>query len=253
MAASSAHAGANGEVHEPGHSPPGDAGGAHGHGADVVDTFAFQQVEMSSSAVHALKIGALMVCIFLFLQLAEIASAVEGTKIEQETQLEHYGIFLMLVLLVLGMVSGYVLEELHINFIAEAGGVLTVGIIAGWLIVEDEETGMASDSSGELENVTKFDVNFFFLMLLPPIILDAGFNMDEMQRRKLFQNIGGVCACAFGGTLISTMAIALIMYSSGEVASVVEANIGDAMSPYNGFTFLESLIFVSTQAILTTT
>ena len=243
MAASAAHAGG---AHEPGHGPP--AGDAHGHGGhnDVAETFEFQNVEMSSGAASAVKSVVILIVVFVFLQLFEIASAVEGTKAEQEKQLEHYGIFLMLVLLVLGMISGYVLEELHINVVAEAGGVLMVGIIAGWLIVEDEETGLAKDSSGELEHVTKFDVNFFFLMLLPPIILDAGFNMDEMQRRKLFQNIGGVCACAFGGTLISTVAIALIMWGVGESSQVVDEVVaGDPMSNSMGFTLTESLIFGS--------
>ncbi len=238
-----------GHAGEPGHAPP--AGHGHGGHDDVAETFAFQDVEYSSTAKNAFKSIAVLLLVFVFLQLTEIASAVEGTKAEQEKQLEHYGIFLMLVLLVLGMISGYVLEELHINVIAEAGGVLMVGIIAGWLIVEDEETGVAMDSTGELEHVTKFDVNFFFLMLLPPIILDAGFNMDEMQRRKLFQNIGGVCACAFGGTLISTILIALTMYAAGEAAQVVEKPLNDAdikhddMSNTLGFTLTESLIFGS--------
>eukprot|EP01043_Picozoa_sp_COSAG02_P045816 COSAG02_NODE_4227_length_5610_cov_4.036654_4_plen_805_part_00 len=240
---------AAGHAGEPGHAPPG----GHGHGGhdDVAETFAFQDVQYSSTAKNAFKSIAVLLLVFVFLQVTEIASAVEGTKAEQEKQLEHYGIFLMLVLLVLGMISGYVLEELHINVIAEAGGVLMVGIIAGWLIVEDEETGVAMDSTGELEHVTKFDVNFFFLMLLPPIILDAGFNMDEMQRRKLFQNIGGVCACAFGGTLISTILIALTMYAAGEAAQVVEEPPNpldrkhDDMSSTLGFTLTESLIFGS--------
>ena len=75
-----------------------------------------------------------MLFVFVFLQLTEIASAVEGTKAEQEKQLEHYGIFLMLFLLLIGMVSGYVLEMFHINWIAEAGGVLLVGLLAGWFV-----------------------------------------------------------------------------------------------------------------------
>ena len=235
-----------GHAAEPGHAPPG--GGGHGHGGhdDIAETFAFQNVEMSSTSKTALKSIVLLCFVFVFLQLTEIASAVEGTKAEQEKQLEHYGIFLMLVLLVLGMVSGYVLEELHVTVVAEAGAVLVVGIIAGWLIVEDEDSGLAKDSSGELEHVTKFDVNFFFLMLLPPIILDAGFNMDEMQRRKLFQNIGGVCACAFGGTLISTILIAFSMYAVGEAAQVVDEVVsGDIMSSSQGFSLTESLIFGS--------
>ena len=209
-------------------------------------TFAFQEGEEGSKAVRYVKGFLIFAVVIVVLQLMELASAVEGTKWEQEKQLEHYGIFLMLFLLLIGMVSGYVLEMFHINWIAEAGGVLLVGLLAGWLIKEEEETGIGRDATGELQNVTKFDVNFFFLMLLPPIILDAGFNMDEMQRRKLFQNIGGVAACAFGGTLISTVTIATIMYATGNIGNVIameETVAGDSFSPDNGWTFLESLIF----------
>jgi sodium/hydrogen exchanger 8 len=158
--------------------------------------------------------------------------------------LEHYGIFFQLFVLVVGMVAGYGLEQYHVTVVAEAGGVLMVGLIAGWLMTKDEETGLADDNAKELEHVATFDVNFFFLFLLPPIILDAGFNMDEMQRRKLFQNIGAVCCLAFGGTLISTIAMACIMHWFGSVAVVTEDAAGGAAFP-EGMTWVESLVFGS--------
>ena len=38
--------------------------------------------------------------------------------------------------------------------------------------------------------MARFDERFFFFVLLPPIIFEAGYNM---QRRKFFQNIGAIC------------------------------------------------------------
>ena len=61
--------------------------------------------------------------------------------------------------------------------------------------------------------------------------------MDEMQRRKLFQNIGPVCGLAFGGTLISTMTIAGIMWWGGSGVTMTQDG--------NGMTGLESLVFAS--------
>eukprot|EP01052_Picozoa_sp_SAG31_P062633 SAG31_NODE_21609_length_545_cov_1.062780_1_plen_118_part_01 len=105
----------------------------------------------------------------------------------------------------------------------QAGAALLLGLVAGLIIklnqpvitLEEEEVlqgkvadQRAEEAENELKHVAEFDTEFFFLFLLPPIILESGINMDKMQRRKLFQNIGAVCGLAFVGTLISTFLIA---------------------------------------------
>eukprot|EP01048_Picozoa_sp_COSAG05_P017261 COSAG05_NODE_2328_length_3230_cov_2.151070_1_plen_55_part_00 len=52
--------------------------------------------------------------------------------------------------------------------------------------------------------MARFDERFFFFVLLPPIIFEAGYNM---QRRKFFQNIGAICVYAFVGTTLSASII----------------------------------------------
>ena len=222
---------------EPGMAPPVDYGGElHTHGDESV--FIHEEVEAASNLVKVIRVFVMVGMLLAMLQLSEVASAMSAdAESGQEHDLEHYGIFFQLFLLIIGMVVGYALEVKEVTVLAEAGGVLLVGMLAGFLIQEDESDGYAHDSSRELTHVSQFDVNFFFLFLLPPIILDAGFNMDEMQRRKLFQNIGPVCGLAFGGTVISTLAIATLMKVLGGVAVMTEN--GD------GMTWLESLIFGS--------
>jgi hypothetical protein len=87
-------------------------------------------------------------------------------------------------------------------------------------------------------NVAKFDTEFFFLLLLPPIIFEAGYNM---QRRKFFSNIGAVCMYAFVGTLVSTVLIAGVVYlvsQSTGTGGIFAATAAE--EPFNG---LEAAIF----------
>ena len=75
-------------------------------------------------------------------------------------------------------------------------------------------------SSGPVHNMLQdFNTEIFFYVLLPPIIFEAGYNM---QRRKFFQNIGAICMFAFLGTLISTIIIAAVLWCENILEQPVE-------------------------------
>ena len=59
----------------------------------------------------------------------------------------------------------------------------------------------------------RFNKEIFFLLLLPPIIFEAGYNM---KRLHFFKNIGPIIVYAFAGTLISTVVIAFLCFSVGQ-------------------------------------
>lgn len=159
--------GAGTDPTEPGHAP--GEGELH-HGDEEASVFIHEDVAPVSALGRLVRALVMVAMVAALLQLSELASAKSAENSEgQEHDLEHYGIFFQLFLLVVGMMAGYVLEKFHVTFVAEAGAVLLVGLLAGWIVAEDESENLAGDKTGELESISKFDVNFFFLFLLPPV------------------------------------------------------------------------------------
>ena len=75
-----------------------------------------------------------------------------------------------------------------------------------WLIF----SGIALGALGHLIDVTfKLDENLFFLILLPPIVFDAGYFMPV---RPYFSNLGTILIYAVIGTLWNTGSIGALLY-----------------------------------------
>src|SRR6266536_2414506 len=60
-----------------------------------------------------------------------------------------------------------------------------------------------------IQDNVSFDYQFFFNLLLPPIILASGY---ELHQANFFRNIGSILTFAFAGTFISALVLGLILY-----------------------------------------
>jgi sodium/hydrogen exchanger 8 len=138
--------------------------------------------------------------------LATSAFAAEGTstesKAEEEEAVMGFGMLLLIGLLVATFLFGYVLHQLHFVYVHESGVGLILGIIVGALI------RFVSDVD-QLRSIVSFNQEFFFLVLLPPIIFESGYNM---KRGHFFYNIDSILATALAGTLISMVVVGFLTY-----------------------------------------
>ncbi|KAI5309533.1 monovalent cation:H+ antiporter, CPA1 (nhx1), partial [Ascosphaera atra] len=60
-----------------------------------------------------------------------------------------------------------------------------------------------------IQGALTFNYQFFFNLLLPPIILNSGY---ELNQANFFHNIGTILTFAFAGTFISALVLGLVLY-----------------------------------------
>eukprot|EP01006_Ploeotia_vitrea_P040619 TRINITY_DN66440_c12_g6_i1.p1 TRINITY_DN66440_c12_g6~~TRINITY_DN66440_c12_g6_i1.p1 ORF type:complete len:618 (+),score=100.30 TRINITY_DN66440_c12_g6_i1:268-1854(+) len=132
---------------------------------------------------------------------------------EKEEALVRFTIVLGTACLALTYLCGYALEKMHIHFIPEAGAGILVGVITGLVIMLTHGNGNNEDKD-IVKDMVRFNPEFFFIFLLPPIIFEAGYNM---KRQAFFRNIGAICLYAFIGTTVSTFIVGGMVYGVGKL------------------------------------
>jgi sodium/hydrogen exchanger-like protein 6/7 len=60
-----------------------------------------------------------------------------------------------------------------------------------------------------IQNLVTFDYQIFFNLLLPPIILNSGY---ELHQANFFRNIGTILTFAFAGTFISAIVLGIVLW-----------------------------------------
>lgn len=111
----------------------------------------------------------------------ELTGTIQGqtqSRIQSEADQTaiYFGITLLLTLLVISFLVGHCLELRHVHWLHESAFALILGIIMGAVI-------HFAGASTTLNRTISFNVDFFFLFLLPPIIFESGFNMVGATRR----------------------------------------------------------------------
>ncbi|CAK9311797.1 unnamed protein product [Citrullus colocynthis] len=123
----------------------------------------------------------------------------KGSPVKDQ-QAAGVGILLQIMMLVLSFVLGHVLRRHRLYFLPEASASLLIGLIVG---------GLANISNTEtnIRAWFNFHEEFFFLFLLPPIIL--------YPSKPFFSNFGAIVTFAILGTFIASVVTGGLVYLGG--------------------------------------
>ena len=126
------------------------------------------------------------------------AEAIEESKIK-------WGYVIGILALGATFIGGYILESNEVTRLPEAG----VGILIGAGVAYSAILG----GNEVISSHEKFDFEFFMTWLLPPIIFEAGYNMNVPA---FLANIGPTMFFAFVGTFASTFVVGGMVWYAGQ-------------------------------------
>ncbi|MFS8025468.1 putative cation/H+ exchanger, cation/H+ exchanger, CPA1 family [Helianthus anomalus] len=130
-----------------------------------------------------------------------------GASPGKDQQAAGVGILLQIMMLVLSFILGHVLRRHRFYYLPEASASLLIGLIVGGL-------ANVSNTETSIRAWFNFHEEFFFLFLLPPIILYP-CSVCLVIFKPFFSNFGAIVTFAILGTFIASVVTGLLVYLGG--------------------------------------
>ncbi|KAG2191083.1 hypothetical protein INT46_001943 [Mucor plumbeus] len=119
----------------------------------------------------------------------------------EEEMYSSWALLILMTLLIGALWTSYFLQLRKIRAIHETVISIMAGMIVGLVIKLAPGT--------IIQDMVKFKQGFFFNLLLPPIILNSGY---ELKRRNFFLNFGTILTFAMAGTFIAAVVTGVCTY-----------------------------------------
>ncbi|KAF8644017.1 hypothetical protein AX16_008733 [Volvariella volvacea WC 439] len=120
---------------------------------------------------------------------------------EEEEYYSSWSLFLVCLLLILSLWTSYYLQIKRIRAVHETLVSIFAGMFVG-LVVRLAPGNL-------IREMLTFKHTLFFNLLLPPIILNSGY---ELKQENFFRNFGSILIFAFFGTFVSAVGVGVLVY-----------------------------------------
>jgi len=125
----------------------------------------------------------------------------EAPEAGQKEIFTSWALSILIVLLIIALFTSYIMQTRKIQAVHETVLSIFAGMVVGLVL---RLTAVSS-----VLDAVSFDYQMFFNLLLPPIILSAGY---ELHQGNFFRHIGSILTFAFAGTFISAVSLGLILF-----------------------------------------